>query len=275
MRERVTAMALLATASLTLFGCATAQPTEPVPVGVIAIGHSGLTGENADPARQGGIEARNLSWATGDAAVVDSIYRRMVAEDSAHQGNVANTAGPGAPASALAAQADSALEQVPMPALAIIQTIDGDIRCDGTDPDHVPEFGEHVRAAIETIVGASPQTRVLVVSQRGLPTDLASWFPEASTVPAAGEESCEFVNAAGEYVPANAAYLTATIKAYQDEQARVCAEFPTCIDDGGINNTFGETEEDLAGGDGNHLTTKGQARTAALIWPIVGEALGY
>jgi hypothetical protein len=73
------------------------------------------------------------------------------------------------------------------------------------------------------------------------------------------------VNASGEYVPANAEYLTGIIKAYQDEQARVCADFPTCVDDGAINNTFAETEDDLAGGDGNHLTTAGQARTAALI----------
>lgn len=55
----------------------------------------------------------------------------------------------------------------------------------------------------------------------------------------------------------------------------MCAEFATCIDDGEINNSFAETEDDLAGGDGNHLTTKGQARTAALMWPVVAEALGY
>jgi lysophospholipase L1-like esterase len=274
MPGKVGAVALLVAATSTLFGCAAAESSEPSLVGVIAIGHSGLTGENADPARQGQ-EARDQSWATGDAEVVDSIYLRMVAEDAAHEGNVANTASAGAASSSLAAQAEAALEQIPLPALAIIQTIDGDIRCDGTDAEHVAEFGENVRTAIEAVIASSPATRVLVVSQRGLPTDFATAFPEAPTAPAPGEESCEFVNASGEYVPANAEYLTGIIKAYQDEQARVCADFPTCVDDGAINNTFAETEDDLAGGDGNHLTTAGQARTAALIWPVVAETLGY
>jgi lysophospholipase L1-like esterase len=102
------------------------------PVGVIAIGHSGLTGENSDPKhpRQ---EAKENSWATGTAADVNSIYTRLIAIRAETEGHVANTAQGGAVARSLSSQATAALAVVPRPALVIIQTIDNDIRCDGTD----------------------------------------------------------------------------------------------------------------------------------------------
>ena len=278
-------LSALAVALLTVSGCsmvgADPAPSEPdegsssaAPVGIIAIGHSGLTGENADPERQGR-DARDQSWATGEDPAVDSIYLRMVANDSAHDGHVANTAAGGASASQLAAQAEAALEEVPAPALVIVQTVDNDIRCDGTDARNVAAFGEDVAAAMDVITTASPGSKILFVSQRGRPAMLAQYFPAAAEEPAPGEESCNFVNEDGEFVTANSAYLTSIIEAYEGEQARVCAEYPNCIDDGGAMTTFQDTEEDLAGGDGNHLTTQGQARTAALIWPVAAETLGY
>lgn len=64
----------------------------------------------------------------------------------------------------------NALALVPTPRLAIIQTIDSDIRCDGTDDEHVPEFGEQLAAALELITTESPQTEILVVGQLGRPS---------------------------------------------------------------------------------------------------------
>ena len=281
--SRLFAAAVVGAALTMLAACAPSAGTpssSPSPgdgaeaAGVIAIGHSGLTGENADPARQGQ-EARDQSWATGDDAAVGSIYLRMVAQNAANEGHVANTASAGAGSDLLSAQAEEALAEVAAPALAIIQTIDNDIRCDGTDADHVVEFGENVRAAIDAVVEASPDAKILVVSQRGRPAMVAEFLPTAAENPPAGEESCEFVNGAGEYVTANADYLTAVIEAYEAEQARVCSEFAQCTDDRGANTTFADTEEDLAGGDGNHLTTAGQAKMAALQWPVVAEMFGY
>ena len=57
---------------------------------------------------------------------------------------------------ALPAQAAAALEEVPTPELVIIETIDNDIRCDGTDDTHVPEFGRSVAEALALIAAASP-----------------------------------------------------------------------------------------------------------------------
>ncbi len=281
MIRRQVLAALAAASALALTSCQPAQqaaeptsPPEGAPTGIIALGHSGLTGANADPGRQGQ-DARDQSWATGDSPEVESIYLRMIAEDPTHEGHVANTAVGGAHSRTLAAQAASALEQVPAPALAVIQTVDNDIRCDGTDAEHVEEFGENVRAALQVISETSPDTRIVVVGQRGRPAMLATHFPVVAEPPAPGTESCEFVNADGEWVHENAEYLTGIIEAYEAEQERVCAEFPSCVDDGGANATFEDKEEYLAGGDGNHLTTRGQAATAALIWPVVAEVLGY
>ena len=75
------------------------------PVGVIAIGHSGLTGENSDPDRPGQPALEN-SWATGTNPDVNSIYLRLVAARPETEGHVANTAEGGAPASRLADQAE-------------------------------------------------------------------------------------------------------------------------------------------------------------------------
>ena len=74
------------------------------PVGVIAIGHSGLTGEGSDPNRPGQVALEN-SWATGTSPQVNSIYRRLVAVRPETEGHVANTAEGGAPAATLLAQA--------------------------------------------------------------------------------------------------------------------------------------------------------------------------
>lgn len=49
------------------------------PVGVIAIGHSGLTGENTDPSLPPFSPVLENSWATGSNPEVDSIYQRLVA----------------------------------------------------------------------------------------------------------------------------------------------------------------------------------------------------
>ena len=284
-RSRPMRASMLVVSALLLSACAptgpgpAASPQETgiptgAPAGIIAIGHSALTGENADPGRQGE-EARDQSWATGDSPAVDSIYLRMVENDPAHEGHVANTASGGAVASQLAAQAEAALAEVSTPALVIIQTIDNDIRCDESDAANLPIFGEELASALEVITEASPESKILIVSQRGRPAMLAEFLPAATEEPAAGEESCNFVTDEGEFVAANAAHLTAIIEAYEAEQARVCSETPNCFDDDGAMTTFADTEQDLEGGDGNHLTTKGQARTAALIWPVVADILGY
>ena len=84
-------------------------------VGLIALGHSALTGENSDPSAPGQ-EVRKNSWATGTNPAVRSIYERMLEVRPKTSGQVANLAEAGAPAARLAEQARQALARVPLPA---------------------------------------------------------------------------------------------------------------------------------------------------------------
>ena len=221
--------------------------TSSAPVGVIAIGHSALTGENSDPSRPGQTALEN-SWATGSNPEVNSVYRRLVAVHPDTEGHVANRAQGGAQASSLAAQAAAALEEVPTPELVIIETIDSDIRCDGTDDTHVPEFGRSVAEALALIAAASPASHLLLVGQPGRPP------------PGIGSQ-CGTLG------------LTATIESYEAEQARMCAAAPLCSTDDGTLTAF-VPEPGLTSPDGNHNSIAGHARLAELIWPVVERQLG-
>jgi hypothetical protein len=244
------------------------------PVGVIAIGHSGLTGEGTG----GQYEAVPAnSWATGTSKDVNSVYLRLAAALPATEGHAANAATGGATADTLSSQAAIALQDVPVPALAIISTIDNDIRCDGTDPQHTTEFGKSVGTALDTIVAASPNVKILVVGQLGRPRadfveSLVARDPTIKT-DLMGSDMCAFYDSNGNVSTKGFANLTAIIQGYEDEEARACTLHPQCRTDGGVRATWIDKFEyfspDLA-----HLNVPGQAAEAALIWPVVKDLMG-
>jgi hypothetical protein len=245
------------------------------PIGVIAIGHSGLTAENSDPDRPGQPALEN-SWATGTNPEVDSIYQRLVSVLPEMEGHVANTAQGGAPASALVAQAHEALEVVPEPALVIVQTVDGDIRCDGTDAEHVAEFGADVEAVLDVITAASPDSRILIVGQLGRPRtdfveELVAAHPEVKQW-LTGPPPCGFYDEAGNLDAENFDSLTEIIEGYEAEQARVCAAVPQCRTDEGARAAYVDVLENFSS-DLNHLNIRGQAVAAEIVWPIVVDVL--
>jgi hypothetical protein len=253
-----------------------AIPTPDVsnPVGLIAIGHSGLTGEGA--AGQFAAAYEN-SWATGTSPEVNSVYLRLTVERPETEGKVANEAVGGAPAAALSSQATAALQTVPAPALAIIQTLDSDIRCDGTDADNVPKVGRSIADALDVITTASPNTRILVVGQLGRPSpafveELVAHDPAVKDA-LSGTGMCDFYDPDGNLVEANFETLTGIIEAYEAEQARVCEAVPQCRTDGGVRAAYVDEIGNFAP-DWNHLNVRGQAAAAELIWPVVVEILG-
>jgi hypothetical protein len=204
------------------------------------------------------------------------VYRRLVAARPETQGHVANAAVGGARVEALASQAASALGAVPHPALVIVQTIDSDIQCDGTDKTHVPQFGATLRAALLVIQKASRASRILVVGQLGRPSiafvrKLVAKAPEVKSQ-LTGTGPCDFFAPDGRLVPKNFATLTAIINAYEAEQARQCASVPLCAVDGGVRAAYADKLENFSS-DWNHLNVKGQAAAAQLIWPKVSALL--
>jgi hypothetical protein len=259
-------------------GSATSPPgpsADGNPVGVIAIGHSGLTGQGSHPSDPSRVALEN-SWATGTSPEVDSIYRRLVAVRPETDGHVVNTAQGGAPAAKLAGQARGALATVPAPALVIIQTIDGDIRCDGTDDQHVTEFGLALADALEVVTTASPDSRILMVGQLGRPSPsfVEKLVAEAPYVQAGftGTGICDFFKPDGVLNEQAFDTLTSIIEVYEAEQARVCATVPNCRTDDGARAAYSDRLENFSS-DWNHLNMQGQAAVAAITWPAVAALL--
>ena len=245
------------------------------PVGIVAIGHSGITGEGT----AGDIDWPPIenSWATGTNPAVNSVYLRLVAQVPETEGHVANAAEGGAPAYRLTAQAQSALAIVPVPLLVIIQTIDSDIQCDGTDAQHVSKFGQDVTDALDLITAASPHSRILMVGQLGRPSvafvKMLVAHDPAVKANLTGSGPCDFYDLDGNLVQANFETLTAIIDSYEAEQARVCAAYEQCVTDGGVRATYTDKLENFSS-DWNHLNVNGQAAEAKLIWPVVKGLLG-
>jgi hypothetical protein len=248
-------------------------------IGIIAIGHSGLTGENSDPRHpsQPGQPVLENSWATGTSPAVDSVYQRLVAARPETKGHVANAAAGGAPVTALAEQAQTALASVPAPALIIIQTIDSDIRCDGTDAANVIIFGTTLRHVLKSLTAASPESKILLVGQLGRPstsfiTTLVAMHPDAK-VGLTGPGICDFYDERGRLRPDHFRTLTNIIDSYEAEQARVCSAVPNCRTDDGVRAAYKDTPANFTS-DWNHLNVRGQAQEAKIIWPVVVRALG-
>jgi hypothetical protein len=276
MRRAAVVLAVL----LALTACSAPAPSSTpsghvaTPVGFIAIGHSGLTGRGtAEPPEA----APQYSWATGTNPKVNSIYLRLVKVRPEDKGHVANTAWDGATASALQGQAELALRQVAAPALVIVSIIGNDVRCDGTDQQHIPEFGQDVRAALDTITEKSPDSRILIVGQMGRPSpalvrEVVAHDPDAKYA-ATGSGRCDFFNAAGQLVPSHFTTLTAIIDAYEAEEARVCAKYRQCQTDGGVRAAYTDKLENFAP-DWVHHNIAGQTEEAAITWPVVEKILG-
>jgi len=250
------------------------SPTEADPlVGVIAIGHSGLTGEGT----AGRLEAAlDNSWATGTNPEVNSVYLRLSDRRPENSGHVANTAQGGAVSDSLVVQAESALQKVPHPLLVIISTIDNDIRCDGSDAEHLPEFGDNVANALTVISTASPDSTILVVGQPGRPSvdfvrTLVAHDPAVKRA-MSGSGPCDFFNRDGNLVADNFQTLTGIIDDYETEQAERCAIVPRCHTDGGARAAYVDTLENFSS-DWAHLNIRGQAAEAELIWPVVESIL--
>jgi hypothetical protein len=244
------------------------------PRGLVAIGHSGLTGVYSDPLNPKANALQN-SWATGTSPEVNSIYQRMVASLPDTAGHVVNAAVNGSRATALAGQAASALSRVPAPALVLVQTIVNDIACDGSDPRRIPVFGAEVRQALDTITSASPTTRVLIVTVVGRPAEQAAAL--ASDRDASGRlggpQPCSLFLGPGRVDPGGVARQTRLVQAYEAEVRRVCAEVPQCRTDGGALASYEHRRRDLAW-DLRHYAVSGHQRFAELVWPTVAAVLG-
>ena len=271
----VTGSGTMSTTSTGAAPAAASPAPDPVhPVGVVAIGHSGMTGFHSDPAAPDE-DALPNSWATGTNPAVDSIYARLLRAVPETADHVANLARDGAKAELMPYQAQDALRVVPVPRLALVQIMDNDIRCDGTDSAHLAEFRASVREAVTTLVTASPRVTVVIVGGAGRPAAYAAAIATLPTTPAelVGDGPCAMFSANTVVNAKEVARITTLMEGYEAELARACAGIQQCHTDAGAAGRIPDSLDGY-GTDLGHQSVIGHARTAAAVWPEVAKALG-
>ena len=252
----------------------TPTPTTTYPDAIAVLGHSGATGFDSDPARPG-TDAEQNSWATGENPEVDSVYLRLLALNPAARGHAVNVAVDGSGVDDLAGQAEQALAARPVPDLFLIQTVDNDIRCDGTDDVNYARFGTALAAVLRQITSAAPRARILVVSSPWATAE--NYAAVAATLPgpraaSSGTGPCDLLDPAGQPVPAHERTLTTITEHYFDQLRSACTRFRACRYDDGALAHMTITADDITPTDGDHLTVAGLRKQAALEWQTLGFA---
>jgi hypothetical protein len=259
---------------ISVTGAAASSPSHPLR-GIIALGHSALTGENSDPQRPGVVALKN-SWATGTNPAVDSIYQRLAAVAPAFRRHAVNAAFGGATAATLVRQATKALRVVPNPRLVIIEIVGTDIRCDGTDNSHYPVFGRQVKAALDLIVKKAPRTHILLMSWPGQPLQVSKAIMGTAGVPAwSGSDMCSPFDPSLTLDMQHIETLTGIIEGYESELAKVCATVPECHTDNGRATHFQVRASyyNYSDFDWGHFDVTGLAALARFMWPTVVKIL--
>ncbi len=251
------------------------DPAEADPVGLVAIGNSGLTGHNSDPDHPNEPVLEN-SWATGTNPEINSIYQRLVALQPEIEGHVANAAVGGARAEDLIEQATRALEDVPAPALIIIQGLENDFTCDGDVAAGAAEYGATIAEALEFLTTETPNSRILIVGWTSRPSPAAIEAIVTSDPDVkddiTGPGVCDFYNSAGALAPENFETMTGFIEEYEAAQAEACADIPQCVTDEGALAQYNDTLDKISA-DYTHLEVEGLAEVAELAWPVVAAFL--
>jgi hypothetical protein len=246
------------------------------PLGMIAVGHSELTGYASDPNDLGSDELQN-SWATGANPAVDSIYQRLVKVEPTMSNEVANTAIDGSKVGALAGEITQALKSEPNPQLVVIQTIDNDIEtCDPIAAARsATQFGNTLLQALHLIAHAAPKTTILTMAQFGRPAEAVAALKTIPEVVArsSGTGSCDLFDPAGHVVASHVAALTRTVELYESQESTACGQVAQCHYSD-VSARYIDRVRFLADGDWNHQSVAGDAAWAALMWPTVAKLLG-
>jgi hypothetical protein len=157
---------------------------------------------------------------------------------------------------------------VPLPDLFLIQTVDNDIKCDGTDAGNYDLYETTLSSALQIIATAAPTATIFIVSS---PWATAEHYAEVTKgIPAvvhsaSGDEPCDTFDSSGALRTEGITYLQDVIDHYLARVADACSQIAQCVyDDGAIAN-LDITVDDL-GPDFNHLSIAGHAKMAATVW---------
>lgn len=236
---------------------------------IVVIGHSGATGIRADPANPER-SASEFSWATGQSPEVDSIYRRLLADHPALEGHHVNLAVNGAKVGGLEGQLDRLLEVKPTPDVVLVQILDNDMSCDGTDPANYGPFGRTIAGVLDRLTGEIPGVQVFFVSpwaNADLWTNWVAGHPDKRRRNS-GTGPCAVFDAQGKRRPEGIRSQQEIIDSYRDEIAAACAAYAGCFTDEGAELSFVPTDADVAS-DLAHLSVAGHRKYAGIAWQVL------
>lgn len=234
---------------------------------IAVIGHSGATGTMSDP-DDSFRDARENSWATGENPAVRSIYFRLAQTRPAMTGHNYNMAVNGTAVDHLEYQLDLLVREAdPLPDVVLVQSIDNDLRCDGTDADNYQPYGDALKRILALVQQRIPGVDIFLVSQWGSIENWAAYAVGSPKVVArnTGTGPCDVFTADGRIRAAGVRSLQAIVDRYWEVVETVCASLARCFTDGGAMRTMRLSPEDVAT-DGNHLTIPGHAKMAAIAW---------
>jgi len=215
-------------------------------------------------------DARENSWATGTNPTVNSVYLRVLARNPAVVGHNVNLAKGGSGVDDLLRQAEGAVELDPLPERVLIQTIDNDIRCDGTDPQNYEPFGATLDSALDIIEAGAPDAKIFFVSQWGTVSSYMNTFAGSAAVVSAnsGDYPCATFDESGAPKPDGIAYLQDVIDQYFAVIVARCEERANCFTDESASRAMA-VEPDFLSPDYNHLSIAGHREYAATVWPAL------
>jgi hypothetical protein len=196
----------------------------------------------------------------------------LLARNPAIRGRNTNLGVDGSNTDELGPQLDQALALKPLPGLFMIQEVDNDMRCDGTDDANYPLFARTMSGVLTRIANAAPTATVLLVSSP--PGTVDNYGKIVADLPAGkaantGTGPCDMFDPSGKAVPAHWAYQEKVILSYHHQLESTCARFPNCRYDGGSLYRMPITAADIAD-DGLHLTVSGLRKQAELEWKVLG-----
>jgi hypothetical protein len=154
----------------------------------------------------------------------------------------------------------------------LVQSIDNDIRCDGSDSDNYQPFQASITKVLDTLTQGLPDARIFFVDQWADVKTYDRVVMDIDPSHITGAGPCDAVDpTTGKIDPAKEAYLQGLVDDYFGIIAEACAAYPTCRTDGGANQRMALEAEDLAP-DLNHLSIAGHAKMAALEYEALTAA---
>lgn len=242
---------------------------------IAVLGHSGATGTMSDP-EDPTRDAHENSWATGDNPQVESLYLSLLEDHPALKGHNYNMAVNGTAVDALQNEFENLRRHAdPLPDVILIQTIDNDMRCDGSDPDNYRPFAESLDRTLAEMEKAIPDVQFFFVSQWATVESWTTWarHHEEQVRANAGTGPCDVFDGQGKPRPAGIRSMQEIVDSYWSQVEKVCAAHPGCFTDGGAEkDEFVPTDRDVAA-DLNHLSIAGHRKFAAIAWRAFPEEI--